>query len=263
MKNQTFTILLFLIAPLFLNVNKPLVEPTTIQCFKLLSRIPILTKNGKFEFWKDSIMLYCNNKFALYKFAIPFTTQYSSINGNNRILTGFKTDSIIEGITYRYLFFEKWQKKGFLMYDSLSFAQSKKVFVDSVLSRTTFGGIKLYQSNLDTLIESNYINDNNILLEKNVPKSKLDDSFEDTTFLYYTSKISNIMFSLDKTLDSVKHMKLFKAVVKYNARFNKSLNMFLPEHSIIFEIKEAQTHNMKDVINFFDAYEKKRQHKIQ
>lgn len=106
------------------------------------------------------------------------------------------------------------------------------------------------------MVESKYINGNNILIEKNVPKFKLDDSFEDTTFLYYTSNISNIVFSLDKTLDSVKHMKLFKAVVKYNDRFSKSLNMFLPEHSIIFEIKEAQTHNMDDVINFFDAYEK-------
>jgi hypothetical protein len=114
-----------------------------------------------------------------------------------------------------------------------------------------------YNKKNDTLIESKTNEEGNELVEKYIPRIKYDETYPDSTFLYFRNdKVKYNDFSFSPYLDSLKNRKIFKIIFTYNPIPKGVYSFDVPGRNIIFEMRQIQLTNEKEVIKFFDKVKK-------
>jgi hypothetical protein len=208
-------------------------------CVQLTYNLPIIDFIGKFVNYTDSLSILYQDSFVLYR--IPYT------HSTTEVLTNEK-DSVIEEprireeLRYEYFIFKKGDQYGY-RYDSFAAKQYQKRLVDSFLAVKSFTTVKLFDLSNDSLISSKKLNDE--IQETYIPKIKVDSTYCDTSYYYFTSKMPRTILSLSKELDSLKDMKLYKARLLYNSSGT------LPKREIYFELKPLSAKATNDLLKQF------------
>lgn len=92
------------------------------------------------------------------------------------------------------------------------------------------------------------------MVEKYIPKIKYDESYSDTTFLYYSFQLNGIDFTFSKELDSLKGMKLFKIRAVFNPIPKGKYSFKVPSREYLFEIDRYDINNRQEILSLFEKF---------
>jgi hypothetical protein len=232
------------------------IKDVPIRAINIVASTPMVrSENGQLINLADTIKIIYHENSIL--FLIPYFDQLINIvtNKSGDVL-GEKL--IKQELRYKLFIYRKGSVHGF-MYDSLTAKNGEKLSVDSLLSERSFQNMKffsVYKSSNDSLIETLTDSKKEFLTEKYLTKVKYDESYNDTTYLYYAKKLNGIDFSFSKELDSIKNMKLFKIRYIYNSLQSDKYSFVIPKREFLFEIMEVPVANPKEIIDFISRFER-------
>ncbi len=212
-----------------------------ISQLNLMVNYPItVIDKGKITFFNltDTIYIFYYKDFIVYKLKPQRSLE------NNEKIKG----------TESYFCYEKDNKYGLFFKNSYNKHDSIKLPVDSLLTKEAFKSANFEVNNNLYLHEAVEENNKKELLEKYYFKIK-NENLYDSIYYYYSSSFKNIEYSLSKTLDSAKHLKLYKARLMYNQKFSTQHNLMMPKREYSFEIKEVPFSNDSIIKQFFSRME--------
>lgn len=120
---------------------------------------------------------------------------------------------------------------------------------------TNFGPFFKNVAKDDSLVESIWLNDKT-LLEKYIPKVKLDASYNDSTYLYLRKDLQDIEFSFSKEFDSIRNMKLSQVRLIYNDNPSSNNPFGRLAKQISFELMKVPVIKRKEILNFLKRCER-------
>lgn len=223
--------------------TKSKVQTDRITAINYILKLPLLQG--------DTTSIYYYQDFIIYQ--LPYTFDSSKIIYHVKADTISEEHFLIEK-RYNYFIYRQGGIKG-IWYRSSEQPDSNKLLpVDSILK------IKSPPSNLqsliystnDTLIETVSMND--VIIEKYIPKTKPDESYSDTTILYYSSSMKSIKFSLSPFIDSLKNAKLYRLRLVFNEAYSQKYSITMPQRDLVCEIVKLELTNvdkMKSLIQRF------------
>ena len=227
-----------------------------LKSIKVSSNVPIILSNGKLENETDSLILIYYDNYVLYKIPNVSETFQNILDKNGQLLSRKLTK---RQIVYSYFFCKKTDVFG-SFYDSINTQNGHKLSVDSFLIRKGY-----FQNNLYDNIYNN-VNDSLVesvrsgsaeLVEKFITKNIYDESYNDTTYLYYSTTLNNVQFTLSKKMDSLKHMKLVKSRFIYNETISKKYSFPLPARELWLMVEQIPIRDESEIISFIEKENKK------
>ncbi|WP_146186509.1 hypothetical protein [Pedobacter sp. HMWF019] len=186
-----------------------------------------------------SVNIYYKGDIVVYEIPVFKTVDKQHTSGDTITV---ETEISNEIDAYRYIIYKEGEDLGkqFFGLDDQSPTQVNIQHINKELFTYTEG---LFYGDNDVFKEKHQ-KDQNSLVEVYVPKNKPDDSYNDTTYLYFNTKFPSVKFSLDKNLDSKRKDKLTKAVLVYNG------NDTHPRMNLTFEIQVALDNRIKILTEF-------------
>jgi hypothetical protein len=193
----------------------------------------------------DSAILIHYKDLILYLAGYTFQETFTTLDTNWNIID----EKILDPETRYTPFVYKKDHVWGLKFDSLTSKHSRIFPVDSLLKEKTFKEGLFAITENDSLVYSG-TDENNIFLEKYIPRIKYDLSYSDTSFFYYSSELNHIDYSFSKKLDSTKKMKLFRVRHFYKQAPKGAYPVDLPDHEYLFEFKKTQLTNQQQILDF-------------
>ena len=224
-----------------------------LRSINLIHKWDLVTvEDGQLISASDTLTIYYFQNLVLYK--IPYTNEVSNVttDKNGDVID----EKLMESETkYKYFIYEKDSSFGF-KYDSINAKNNRRFSIDSFLTQKAFKGASFYQRGNDTMIASSWNEDKSVLIEKYIPKIKFDQSYNDTSYLYFTSSLKKVDYSFSKELDSSKNMKLFKVRFINNPLPRGVYSFDVPRREMMFEIRETPVTDSNEIIRFFERFKK-------
>jgi hypothetical protein len=230
---------------------------SSVIAIRLSSNLPVISDEQKLAYMTDSLMLYSYKNMLLCK--IPVAKIHARIitDKNGNVING---EAINSEVTYKYFIYHQDSLYGF-HYDSLNAPRGRKQLVDSFLSRKTLTNFdKAYTSLIEdcVLVDSTFQEANQTLFEKYIPKIKKDESYNDSLYLYFSSKLNAInFFSLSKEADYEKKRKLFRVRIIYNANPRSKDPFGKLAKEFTFELEQISVAGSQEVSDLFRKFQKK------
>lgn len=217
-----------------------------IRCLYVTYNLPFSDKKtGNIFNLKDSCMIFFKDNLILYR--IPYHHSFV-----------FK-DSTIHQTRHEFFIFEKNHDTGY-NYNAYEPADNRKMKVDSVLGHKAFTQLnafyKLFEKDELILVSSLQDSSRHYLEEKYVTREKKDFSDFDTAFFYFTDKLDGINFSLMRSLDSVKQLKLFRLRFLTIPTYYPEYKVSVKAREFYFDVKEIPVTNSKEILDYFERYKK-------
>lgn len=212
---------------------------TRLNPTKLVFNIPIVKLSGELINLTDSLYIFSYNNYIIYKF--PYT--YSVEN-----------DTALLSVEVKYNFFgyRLNDKKG--LFASTDMKKQSIVPVDSILALEAFSNFKFFDPINDSLVARINSTDNDgCVIEKYASKIKYDDSYPDTTYLFYSGNFKKSAFSFSNTPNSQKNSKVFKIIMRSRRQPSLRYKIIMPEQEYRFELKEAEKGQLNEVNQFLDS----------
>lgn len=239
-------------------------QPDNVPKGVILSwEIPVKNENShSFASMKDSILIYYRDDLILYRVPYVFT-QYNqnAQHGNTNIISDDPKTIDFREVRFQNFIYRRGEAKG-ILYDSRRIDTLITFDVDSFQRKKTFKDANLYDTSNDKLVDSKSDGDKLILTEKYVNISKPDESYSDTSYYYFNTKLNDIEYSFSRKADSSKHKKLSKMVFIYNGSSNANNNNFDGNtRKIAIEIKRLSIENISEIQSLFNDFKKDRPRK--
>ena len=158
---------------------------------------------------------------------------------------------------FEYFIFTKKNQKGFIYEWENSFSKPILFDVDSFKQFDLFGNLtfeKLINPKYDFLIEEVKNENNKTLLMKYANSQKKDDSFPDSTYLYFDDRLSEIPFALSPELDSLADSKLYKIKFIFGVDEKVKSNTGRVSRSFVIELKKVEKFNPDTVKMIYSRY---------
>lgn len=217
-----------------------------ITAIAYIVKLPLVQGDRQYIDFGDTTPIYYFQDLIIYK--LPYTFDSSKMTYHIKTET-ISQEHILTETRYNYFVYKNGNNNG-IWYRSIEQLDSNKTLtVDSILKRvgtpTNLQAI-IFSPN-DSLLESQSLDNGDILIEKYIPKTKLDDSYNDTTLLYYSKTMKLIQFSLSPFLDSLKNKKLYKLRLAFNEVFSETYSITMPKRDIIYEIREMNVDNIDNL----------------
>lgn len=226
--------------------------PGAIKTFSVITNYDfVMLENGQFINIQDSFKVSYYQNFILYQFPRIYEVSIPIIKGDS-----IYEKVISSRIGYDCFIYKNNDSVGHRL-DSLDADNSRLFSVDSFLVKKANAKFAFYNKTNDSLIESKTNEEGNELVEKYIPRIKYDETYPDSTSLYFRNdKVKYPDFSFSRYLDSLKKKKLFKIIFTYNPIPKGVYSFDVPRRNIIFEMKQIQLTNEKELIKFFDRVKK-------
>lgn len=215
-------------------------DERSIKGIKVTYNVPILKVDGQLLNVTDSFFVFYFENFVLYK-----TTYKRTWESQMRI-------ERVE-VRYHYFIYERNSRFGFY-YDSVNRILPEKNPVDSFLKLKAFKGFNYYDNVNDSLIQKVNL-PNGQILETYLPRVRYDQSYGDTTYIYYTPKLTDVEYSFSKELDSSRNLKVYKVRIVYNSQFYSGYLFKFPRREYLFELSDYEEKDLDQIRNLFQQFE--------
>jgi len=168
-------------------VTKNKTPKDKITAITYIVKLPLVQGDRQYIDFGDTTPVYYFQDLIIYK--LPYTFDSSMLTYHIKADT-ISQEHIMTETRYNYFAYKSGNKNG-IWYRSIEQLDSNKILaVDSILKRigtpTNLQAI-IYSPN-DSLLESQSLDNGNILIEKYIPKTKPDDTYNDTTLLFLFKK---------------------------------------------------------------------------
>jgi hypothetical protein len=154
-------------------------------------------------------------------------------------------------LAYSYFISEKGKMYG-VKFDS-STADGKKLLTDSVMKSKSLFTTDLFNQANDSLI-SESLGKAGDLTQVYVSKRKLDVSFPDSMYFYFTPWETKVDYSFSREKDIIDGKKLHKVVMIFDPIEGGSLPMNVPKRKVTFEIKKMNDFNKSEIDSVIEKY---------
>lgn len=229
-----------------------------IVAISFIVNFPVVQGDNQLFYFRDTIPIFYYQDLILYK--LPYTFDSSKMIYHTKTDT-IEQQNILTETRYNYFVYRHGKQYG-IWYKEMNSDSLIKLSVDSIIDKK--GTPTILQSILanpnDTLVARIRESIGNIFIEKYASKSKPDESYNDTTLLYYSKNMKYIKFSFSPILDSIKKLKLFKVKLIYNKAYSSKYSITMPQRELTYEFQKKQIENNQQVIAFFQRF--KRDEKI-
>lgn len=209
------------------------------------------TQDRQLVVFSDSIKIFEREGTVLYLITTPFEKTKVELDSAGDI----KSENLLHsGVRHSYIFKRDDSKIG-LLFDTMDVTAYRIVNADSNLKQKLFFNEEMFYNNNDSLLSVSKTE--SLVAEVYKPRFQPDDSYPDSSILYFTAKNqAGICYSLTPSLDSIRQMKLTKAVFIYKRRpAGESAGYEIPRRETVFEIREYNK-KMEGLSDFFDRAEK-------
>jgi hypothetical protein len=201
----------------------------------------------------DSVYIYYLDNLIMYREFVHIRkyNEKSIIDGVFVMSDDPETISY-EGLKFVNYIHDYKSKIGF-KYDSVNIKNYKVFNVDSFAKKKLFLGTKIfsYDSN-DVLVDTK--RHKNTSIQKYATKVKFDNSYSDTTFLYFDDKLNDIPFTLSQEADSINQSKLVRIRHVYNS--SNINNIKIKQREFSFQITKLNIKNKDEILKLFNRYKK-------
>ncbi len=203
----------------------PFHKETLLKGSIVIYNLPGVLPNGELINAKDSFEVYYQNGTYYHLFPQKITYENDSVV--------YKTE-----MKYSIFYFQENKLRGEFI-DQLS--RNRKLFlIDSFLKKRTFLGFNYLDEKNDSLVETNLKSDSFKLIEKYISKIKSDNSYPDTTILFYDPKSLKPIYSFAPRIEEKKQLTLTKIRMIYNSQFYPDYDFKFPYHEFYFEMRNSQ-----------------------
>ncbi len=186
---------------------------SNIRSVQLISEMPMPKDDSSIIYTSDTLILSYYNDNIVLQFTTVNQHTYTEFDKDGNTLK----DSLVSWETVSsYFIYKKGDSHG-LKYSAIT-SKGIKIQVDSFLRKTLIMNFEQSFSDIvkeDSIVQVINASKNTELVEKYIPKTKIDQTYNDSTIVYY-SDFPNIDFSFSKFLDSTRKKKVTKVVLKYN-----------------------------------------------
>lgn len=156
-----------------------------------------------------------------------------------------------EEVRYRFFVYKAGRPTGY-RFNSIEARDPQLFSVDSFLNAKAFASALFYDKLNDSLVKTEIIEKTDILIERYIPRIRYDDTYSDSSYLYFSRNMKNIPFTLSPFLDSTRKEKLLRVVLVYNPVAKGKYEFDVPRRQLDFEIKESFLTNPKEMIDLFE-----------
>jgi hypothetical protein len=239
--------------------TKKQVQTETITGINYIVKLPLVQGDRQYFDFGDTTPIYYYQDLIIYQ--LPYTFDSSLVTYHVKADT-ISDKHILTETRYNYFVYRQGSRNG-MWYKSLEQLDStKQLFTDSILKRvgTPANLLSIFNSSNTSLIDRTTLDKGNIVIDKYIPKTKPDESYNDTTLLYYSKILKPIKFSLSPFLDSLNNSKLYKLRLAYNETYSQKYSITMPQRDIVYEIVKLELTNLvklKSLIERFKQNEKR------
>ena len=184
-------------------------KPGSITALNYIVRLPLVQGDKQYFDFGDTTPIYYCEDLIIYQLSYTFDSSKTTYHIKSDTISN---EHILTETRYNYFVYKQGSHNG-IWYRSVEQLDSNKIIpVDSILKRKSapINLQSLIFSPNDTLIEKVTFDKGREFIEKYIPKTKPDESYNDTTLLYYSKAMNTIQFSLSPILDSLNNAKLYK-----------------------------------------------------
>jgi hypothetical protein len=244
----------YLIAVFFLSScgnNKILHDTGTVTKISYKTQLPIVNLSGEMKYIKGNITFYYAKEYTVYK--LP--TYDLDDEGINKITNNSYNFFVVKnnesiGYIYDTLIWDNLIKRNNRIFNKSNW---RKINADSTLKGRGFIDFNVYNLVMQSkLAYSKTENNINSLIRVYTPTKIIDESYNDTTFLYFSKSLKNIVFSFSRQLDSVENLKLVKIRLLSNEKFSQQYKIILPKREFVFEINKLPATDSSEIIELLE-----------
>jgi len=225
-----------------------------ITAVRLYSNFPVSVYEGRVLTLIDSADLIFFKDMVVYKNYDPYEIREMGFDAaDNPILIRAK-----DSITVNYIVSKKNNSYGYF-YNLSDSTKNRKVLMDTIRSKNSvfFSFSKIYEvgtNAANNIFVGSVQLENNDLMEKYVSKIKVDATYDDTTYFYYSTDpdLMAADFSFSKTADSIKNKKLYKLRTIYLANPSALDEAGKVEKEVIIGMKSIKVEDEKTIKELFE-----------
>ncbi|TMI66252.1 MAG: hypothetical protein E6H07_10255 [Bacteroidetes bacterium] len=245
LKNLARVTIAFTLAIILLNCsfrNKDRIKDS--NRFLLILNFPVVQLDGKLLNLTDSIFITFDRTTIIYQ--LP---SHHSIEDDEKIL--------FQELRYSGFVFNRDDKFGYF-FNSINDSIGKKTSVDSILKIKAFGFLDIYDVIKESKLESSYTNPQNHTLTQVYSSKKIvDESYNDTSYLYFNKRNPLIDLPFSKKIDSVMNLSLFKARFLFNERYSELYKIKVPKRDITIDLIKMKNEISSEAKSFLHLFKSK------
>ncbi len=258
MEHLSLKCILIALSPLFLcncshqRIQKTIPDEKNITTVDFSSILSTTDGNGKtVNIIDEKESIYFCDSMVMYQIPVYATVSW----GIAEDTTTRGSDSGLPASFNYVVFREKEDSIGF-SYTSMAGPIRDTVSKNSFLSNgfRNCGGKFMQTNKFNRLIRSQKNRDS--ILEVYIPSVKVNDSFSDTTYLYYRKDLNDIKFDLVSELDSLKKMKLYKVLAIFNGNPQSTDPAYRHPRQLRLEVDKKKVSNQELIASLFKRFEK-------
>jgi hypothetical protein len=203
------------------------------------------SQNGELMTISDSLTVLYLKNYIIYKIGRPVGNSIVNVDKDYNFLN---EKYLPEYTLYDFYLY----KKG----DSTIREHQTYNNIDTTINYQKFfqGKPVLYASNIFDLDKYVLVSKRSIELGEiwlYIPKSKPDDTYDDTTFVYFSKISPSGNISLCPKLEAQEHKRVVKLIFLYNPIPKGRYSFPVPKRQYIFEIIQASIKDEKELLEFF------------
>ena len=227
-----------------------------ITAIQLKSSMPIPSGDTELITTDLTLQVYYYQDLSLYQIPIIRTYSKTMLDKEGDV----KSSELVKAeIIYKYFIAKKDSPIG-VMYDTLNTNREQRMPVDSFLKINTLTSLSTFlkftkAQNNDSLVNVIQLSKNETV-EKYVPKVKYDQTYNDSTLLYFKKGLSSINFSFSPEMDSLRNAKLVKVRLIFNHNDAGSDKFSKAAKEVLFSMETLSVTNKEEIMALFTKLER-------
>lgn len=227
----------------------------TVKALQLYTSLPVQNVEGKLVYYENRSILYESRVFRIYEVPVTHNVSQTFLDTEGETVA----DTLIRSdVKFRYFIFRAGESTG-IWYDSSSAQTGRRQSVDSFLAGSTIRNFSRFYERKwsnDSLLYSSWSNDSSQLTETYIPKVRKNDTFSDTTIMYFRRSLDSFSFSLFRHLDSLKRIKLAGLVIKYNGKPGCAETYSCKKRELAFDVQVIPAQRAVEVDSLIQRYKR-------
>lgn len=159
-----------------------------------------------------------------------------------------------------YWIYRPTNKKGYKFKGLFKDSVGTEFDVDSFLVKNAFKSFPFYNKENDDIVSSKTAENGRELIEKYIPKVKLDNSYPDTTTFRYSKDLRDIPFSFSSEMEAGKKTKLVEITGIFNPVSNSKYSAQSKTRIMSFQMERILVVNPQEKKLYFEWFEKRSGH---
>ena len=237
----TFVVLIYFVLACNFIHSKDTKE-NTLNMVSLVVQYPYVNgQNGQLTYLRDTITKYHYSDLILYQL----------VKSRN-----IETNEKIPG-SEQYFIYESSKPNGYLFKSLKDDTNGIKLSVDSLLAARAFAGTNFSlppDSGWGSFSAQKSADQQEKLTEVYFSKKDYGPTAFDSIYYFYNKRLNKLDYTLSRSLDSSRGMKLFRVRLLFNAKESKQYKMVVPKREFLFEIFEPRIVNENEIIDFFKRF---------